>query len=380
LMVLADKRQVALMAPTELLARQHADSIHKLLKPLGYDSKVGLLVGSMKAPQKAKAYEAISSGKAGFIIGTQALIQDKLDMSNLDLVIVDEQHRFGVEQRKALIAKAGHTPHLLSLSATPIPRSLALTLYGELDISILDQKPLNRLPITTEIMAQSSRDILKRNLIKELETGRQIFVVCPAISESNLIESKSVEKTYVQYTKDFKKYKIGLLHGKLKPLDKQLVMEDFISKKIDILVSTTVIEVGVDVANASVMVVESPERFGLAQLHQLRGRVGRSSFQGYCYLALDSADPPSKRLRALVSSNDGFKLAELDLNIRGPGAIYGVSQHGALDLRIAQLSDTKLIASAVKAAKEFIQKRTSLLKYKELNDNVKRLRTVTNLN
>jgi ATP-dependent DNA helicase RecG len=380
LMVLADNRQVALMAPTELLARQHADSIHKLLSPLGYDNKVALLVGSMKAPQKIKAYEAISSGAAGFIIGTQALIQDKLDMSNLDLVVVDEQHRFGVEQRKALIAKAGHTPHLLSLSATPIPRSLALTLYGELDISILDQKPLNRLPILTEIIAQSSRNTLKDKLKKELEKGRQVFVVCPSISESNLIDSKSVEKTFEQYTADFKKYKVGLLHGKLKPLDKQTIMEDFLKRNIDILVSTTVIEVGVDVANASAMVVESPERFGLAQLHQLRGRVGRSSHQGYCYLALDSADPPSKRLRALMSSNDGFKLAELDLNIRGPGAIYGISQHGALDLRVAQLSDTKLIASAVKAAKEFIQKQTNLLKYKELNDNVKRLRTVTNLN
>lgn len=381
LMVLAAGKQVALMAPTELLARQHAETIHKLLEPLGKSAKVSLLVGSLKPAQKAKARLAIKNGQAGFIIGTQALIQEKVDMSQLALIIVDEQHRFGVDQRKTLMQKAGHMPHVLSLTATPIPRSLALTLYGELDVSLLYEKPGGRLPIITELISPNSRKQLYKTVDQELEVGRQMFVVCPLISESDTLQANSAEKTYEQLAKiDFKHRRVGLLHGKLKPAEKQSVMESFLRHELDILVSTTVIEVGVDVPNASIMMVETPERFGLAQLHQLRGRVGRSSDQGYCYLVLSDSKAPSRRLRALESSNDGFRLAELDLELRGPGAIYGTMQHGALDLRIAKLSDMKLIAAARTSAHSFIDKGEDLLQYKQLAGHVNRLRAVTNLN
>jgi ATP-dependent DNA helicase RecG len=381
LMVLAEGKQVALMAPTELLARQHAETIYKLMQPMGRADSVVLLVGSLSAAQKAKARAAISSGKAEFIIGTQALIQEGVDMSNLAMIIVDEQHRFGVDQRKTLMAKAGHMPHVLSLSATPIPRSLALTLYGELDVSVLDEKPPGRIPVITEIISANSKAQLYKKIDQELEAGRQMFVVCPLISDSDLLEANSAEKVYEQLSKkEFKHRRVGLLHGKLKAEQKQSIMQDFIDHKIDILVSTTVIEVGVDVPNASIMMIESPERFGLAQLHQLRGRIGRGHDQGYCYLLLNDSLPPTRRLRAMERMNDGFKLAELDLELRGPGAIYGTSQHGQLDLRIAKLSDTKLILAARKSAQAFIDKDDNLLKYKELASRVKHLRAVTNLN
>ncbi|MDB5164606.1 MAG: recG [Candidatus Saccharibacteria bacterium] len=381
LMALAQDWQVAFMAPTELLARQHAESIYKLLQALGYADKVVLLVGSLSAAQKKKAHEAIASGQAQFIIGTQALIQDKVDMHRLALIVIDEQHRFGVEQRKTLMAKAGHMPHVLSLTATPIPRSLALTLYGELDISILGDKPVGRQPIITEIISPNSHKQLYEKIDAELEQGRQMFVVCPLITDSTMVEANSAEKIYEQLSKkQFKHRRVGLLHGKLKAADKQAIMQKFVDHELDILVSTTVIEVGVDVPNATIMMIESAERFGLAQLHQLRGRVGRGEHQGSCYLMLDDSKQPSRRLRALVSSNDGFRLAELDLELRGPGAIYGTMQHGQLDLRIAKLSDTKLIAAARTAAQSLLDDGVNLLEYKELMTHVTRLRAVTNLN
>ncbi len=381
IMVMAEGKQVALMAPTELLARQHAATIHLMLKPLGFDTQFSLLVGSMTAAQKAKVHAAVSRGDCQFLVGTHALIQDKVDMKNLALVIVDEQHRFGVEQRKTLMAKAGHMPHVLSMTATPIPRSLALTLYGELDISILAQKPGGRLPIVTELISPNSRAQVYQKIELQLTAGRQMFVVCPLISESSVLDAKSAEAVYDQIrTKDFPCWRVGLLHGKLKTEEKTAIMQRFVNHEIDILVATTVIEVGVDVPNASVMLVETPERFGLAQIHQLRGRVGRSTHQGYCYLLLSDSSAPSKRLRALSSTSDGFKLAELDLELRGPGAIYGTIQHGALDLRIAKLSDTALIAAARTSAQEFIDKNEDLLHYTQLNSHVTRLRTVTNLN
>jgi ATP-dependent DNA helicase RecG len=381
LMVLKAKKQVAFMAPTELLARQHANTIYKLLKPLKLENEVNLLVGSMNTAQKRQAHSAIKAGKANFIIGTQALIQDKVNMKKLGLVIIDEQHRFGVDQRKALMLKAGHMPHVLSLTATPIPRSLALTLYGELDVSLLKEKPAGRKSIITNIIRPSEIDKVYSHVRQEINDGRQMFVVCPSISQSAVLDIKAAEDVYEHYSKQlFKDKKVGLLHGKLKNEQKTKVMEDFVAGKLDILVATTVIEVGVDVANATIMLIENPERFGLAQLHQLRGRVGRSDHQGHCYLLLDGTDPPSRRLRALVSSNDGFKLAELDLDIRGPGAIYGTAQHGLLDLRIAKLSDVGLIKEAIEASKAFIDKKEDLLNYKQLNAQVNRLRIVTSLN
>jgi ATP-dependent DNA helicase RecG len=380
-MALAQNLQVAFMAPTELLARQHADTIHALLKALGFENRVDLLVGSLTAPQKQKARAAIAGGQAQFIIGTHALIQEQVDMSKLALVVIDEQHRFGVEQRKALMSKAGHMPHVLSLTATPIPRSLALTLYGELDISIIADKPADRLPILTKVTSPNSRKQLYDAIDKELEAGRQMFVVCPLITDSAAVEAQSVEAVYEQLSKkDFRHRRVGLLHGKLKTAEKQAVMEKFVNQELDILVSTTVIEVGVDVANATVMLIESAERFGLAQLHQLRGRVGRSSHQGYAYLMLSDSKPPTRRLRAMESTNDGFRLAELDLELRGPGAIYGTLQHGQLDLRVAKLSDVKLIAAARQTAQSFLDRGESLLKYKQLMQKINRLRAVTNLN
>jgi ATP-dependent DNA helicase RecG len=381
LMPLAQGWQVALMAPTELLARQHGDTIHKLLEPLGRAKSVVLLVGSMTPMQKKRARQAIADGTATFIIGTHALIQEQVDMHKLALVIIDEQHRFGVEQRKTLMAKAGHMPHVLSLTATPIPRSLALTLYGELDISILDEKPTGRLPIKTEIVSPNARQQLYDRIDQELKAGRQMFVICPLITDSTVLKAQSAEKVYEQLSqKDFKHRKVGLLHGKLKSNAKQDTMQAFVNGDLDILVSTTVIEVGVDVPNASIMLIESAERFGLAQLHQLRGRVGRGVAQGYCYLLTSGSEAPGRRLRALESSHDGFRLAELDLELRGPGAIYGTFQHGQLDLRIAKLSDARLITQARAVAQTFIDNEEDLLQYKQLAEEVTRLRAVTNLN
>ncbi len=380
-MVMHHGHQVAFMAPTELLARQHAATLQNMLQPLGYGDRVGLLVGSMKSKQKDSAREAIRTNKIQLIVGTQALIQQSVDMHNLELVIIDEQHRFGVEQRKKLQAKAGHMPHVLSLTATPIPRSLALTLYGDLDISLLEDKPAERKPIITKVASPNSLEQLYAAIDVQLAAGRQMFVVCPLISDNDGVNVNSVETVYDRLSKKvFKHRRVGLLHGKMKADLKNKVMQQYVNHELDILVATTVIEVGVDVPNATVMLVEAAERFGLAQLHQLRGRVGRSEHQGYCYLVMSDSAAPSKRLRALAASNDGFRLAELDLSLRGPGAIYGQMQHGQLDLRIANLTDTRLITSARYAAQKFIERQENLLQYKELQGHISRLRAVTNLN
>jgi ATP-dependent DNA helicase RecG len=380
LMALAQGYQVVLMAPTEILARQHADTIYKLLKPLKMADSVSLLVGSLSPAAKARAHQAISSGQAAFIIGTHAVIADAVDIHKLALVIIDEQHRFGVNQRKALMSKAGHMPHVLSLSATPIPRSLALTVFGELDISRLQTMPSGRAPVTTKLVVPGSRLRLYSKIDKELERGRQMFVVTPQITENGDPSVSSAEEVYKTLkSSSFKHRRIGLLHGRQKPSEKNRIMEQFVAGDLDILVSTTVIEVGVDVPNATIMVVESAERFGLAQLHQLRGRVGRGQYPGSCYLMLSKSSAPTQRLKALESSTDGFELAELDLKLRGPGAIYGTLQHGVLDLRIAELSDTELIRSAVRAAREFMEK-DNLLNYSQLTKRITKLRLVTNLN
>ncbi|MBI5357715.1 ATP-dependent DNA helicase RecG [Candidatus Saccharibacteria bacterium] len=373
--------QVAVMAPTEILARQHADNFSQLLKPLGLDSKVILLLGSMKSSQKQNAHKKIKDGTAQLIVGTHALISEKVDMKNLGLAVIDEQHRFGVEQRKTLLAKAGHVPHLISMTATPIPRSLALTVYGELDVSVIDEMPPGRKPAVTELVSPNSKAQLYKKVDKELEDGWQMFVVCPLISESDLLNYLSAEEVYKDLSsKVFKHRTVALLHGKLKSEQKEQIMNDFIAKKYDILVSTTVIEVGVDVPNATIMLIEGPERFGLAQIHQLRGRIGRGEHQGYCYLIMSDSKAPSKRLLALERETDGFKLAELDLELRGPGAIYGTMQHGALDLRLANISDTKLIASARNQAQKFLDSGEKLSSYPELAKNVHKNRLITSLN
>jgi ATP-dependent DNA helicase RecG len=381
IMALEQGFQVAFMAPTEILARQHAETLYRLLENIGYGSKVGLLIGGLPAAQKKLAQQRIKTGDIGLMIGTHALIAEKVDMHNLGLIVVDEQHRFGVEQRKKLQAKAGHMPHVLHMTATPIPRSLALTLYGELDVSILDEMPPGRQPIITKIESPNSREQLYKKINQELEDGRQMFVVTPLISDTETSKGLSAEEVYERLSKkDFKHRRIGLLHGRLKSAEKDAVMQKFINHEYDILVSTTVIEVGVDVPNASIMLIEGAERFGLAQIHQLRGRVGRGEHQSYCYLIRSDSQAPSVRMRALETINDGFKLAEIDLELRGPGAIYGTTQSGALDLRVAKLSDLHLIAAARNAAQSFIDQGEDLKRYPHLNKKVSALRAVTNLN
>jgi ATP-dependent DNA helicase RecG len=380
LMAMEQGFQVAFMAPTEILARQHAETLFNLLSSVNYGDLVGLLIGGMSTNQKDLARERIARGDIRLIVGTHALITEKVDMHKLGLIIIDEQHRFGVDQRKKLQAKAGHMPHVLHMTATPIPRTLALTLYGELDISVLDEMPIGRQPIITKLVSPNSRARIYEKVDKEIEIGRQIFVVCPLITDSETSEGKSVEEVYEKMKKQFRKRRVAMLHGQLKPREKDEIMQKFVAKEYDILVSTTVIEVGVDVPNASVMLIEGADRFGLAQIHQLRGRVGRGNWQSYCFLMLSDNNAPTPRMRALESTTDGFKLAELDLRLRGPGAIYGLSQHGALDLRVANLSDVKLIYFARTSAQNFIDKKENFKKYPQLDKKVTALRAITNLN
>lgn len=381
IMALKAGYQVAMMAPTEILAHQHAENIAKMLDNIDLADQVGLLTASIKPKPKAVLLDKINKGDIKLIIGTHALITDKVGLDNLGLVIIDEQHRFGVEQRKKLQAKAGKMPHVLSMTATPIPRSLALTLYGELSVSVLDEMPPGRAPVITKIISPNSLDPMYDHVKSELDHGHQVFVVCPLIEESDMLNVNSAEKVYETLSKKvFKDYKVSLLHGRQKSDIKDQTMQDFVDGKIDILVSTTVIEVGVDVPNATVMIIEGAERFGLAQVHQLRGRVGRGGKQGYCYLVMSDSNPPSRRLRALESTTDGFKLAELDLEIRGPGAIYGTLQSGQLDLRVANLSDMKQIALVRSSAQKFIDEAYNLADYPILQKTVIQNRSITNLN
>jgi ATP-dependent DNA helicase RecG len=371
--------QTALMAPTEILASQHAETLSRLLQPFGVN--VGLLTGSVKGVARKTLYEQISQGSVDVVVGTHALIQDTVQFHKLGFVVIDEQHRFGVEQRQKLLIKSKHMPHLLAMTATPIPRSLALTVYGELDVSILNELPKGRKPIETKIWSPNSQAQLYTKVDAEIAAGRQGYVICSLIDDNPDNEIKSVQAEYVKLQNSiFKHRKIGLLHGKMKPDEKDEVMTRFSKGEVDILVSTTVVEVGVDVPNATVMIIENADRFGLSQLHQLRGRVGRSSHQSYCYLVMSDSSKPSQRLKEIERSNDGFYLAEVDLKLRGPGEIYGRSQHGALNLQIATLSDTKLIARAQKQAKAFAASGGSLLQYKELAAQVEQYQRLTTLN
>ena len=371
--------QTALMAPTEILASQHAETLARMLEPLGVS--VGLLTGSVKGVARKTLYEKISNGTVQVVVGTHALIQNTVKFHRLGFVVIDEQHRFGVDQRQMLLKKSKLMPHLLAMTATPIPRSLALTVYGELDISILNELPAGRKPIITKTWSPNSRAQLYEKIDEQIAVGRQAYVICSLIDDNPDNEIKSVKAEHVKLQNSiFKHRKIGLLHGKLKPAEKDAVMKEFADGKLDILVSTTVVEVGVDVPNATVMLIENADHFGLSQLHQLRGRVGRSEYQSYCYLVTSTSSKPSERLRYLEKSNDGFYLAEVDLKLRGPGEIYGRAQHGALNLQIATLADTKLIARAQKQAKWFVQSGANLVQYKQLADQVKYYQRLTTLN
>ena len=371
--------QTAFMAPTEILAIQHGETLTKLLEP--FDITVGLLTGSVKPAAKKQLYQKIDSGEVQVVVGTHALIQEKVKFHKLGFVVIDEQHRFGVAQRQKLLEKSAHLPHLLSMTATPIPRSLALTVYGELDVSILNEMPRGRQPIKTSIVSPNSRESMYASVDQQIKSGRQVYVVCPLIDDNPESEKRSVELEYKKLQKTiFKEYKIGLLHGQLGSDEKQAVMETFTSGKIDILVSTTVIEVGVDVPNATIMIIENADQFGLAQAHQLRGRVGRGEHQSYCFLVSSDSLKPTRRLRELEKSNDGFYLAEVDLNLRGPGEIYGHAQHGQLNLQVASLADTKAIANVQKAVADFMQSGDDLVQYKQIYEQVSKYQRLTTLN
>ena len=329
--------QGALMAPTEILAQQHYLSFADTLKDFGI--KIELLVGSLTKKQKEKVLDRVKNNEVDILIGTHALIEDSVEFDKLGLVITDEQHRFGVRQRNKLSSK-GYNPDILVMTATPIPRTLALILYGDLDISIIDELPPGRQSIETIAINKEKRDNIYNSLVRnEVKKGRQVYIVCPLVEESETIEAKSaihlVEELKNQYFSDLK---VGLLHGKMKSSEKDSIMKSFKNKELDILVSTTVIEVGINVPNATLMIIENAERFGLAQLHQLRGRVGRGSYKSYCILIYASkSDICKQRMSIMEESNDGFKISEKDLEIRGPGEFFGTRQHGIPELKVANI-------------------------------------------
>lgn len=329
--------QGALMVPTEVLARQHYESVAELFAAHGVEKKVILITGSMTAKEKRLAYEKVASHEADIIIGTHALIQEKVVYDNLALVITDEQHRFGVAQRE-MFGNKGQMPHVLVMSATPIPRTLAIILYGDLDISVIDELPANRLPIKNCVVDKSYRPRAYRFIENEVKNGRQAYVICPMVEESEMIEAENV----LDYTKILRENLPGIrveyLHGKMKGKEKNKIMEEFAAGNIQVLVSTTVIEVGVNVPNATVMMIENAERFGLAQLHQLRGRVGRGDKQSYCIMVNASGNKEkNRRLEVLNKSNDGFYIASEDLKLRGPGDLFGIRQSGDLEFQLADI-------------------------------------------
>ena len=345
--------QGAIMAPTEILAIQHLETFQKMFAHT--DIPIALVTHSKvaKKSERLKLYQAIETGEIKIVIGTHALLSEGVQFKNLGLVIVDEQHRFGVTQRKTMKEKSGlknAEPHFLSMTATPIPRSLALTLYGDLALSQLREKPAGRLPIKTTVVMPHGREKIYEFIREQVKSGRQVFVICPTI---NADEKKSVTVEYENLAKKvFPDLRVGFLHGKMKAVDKDTVMQVFATGKIDILVSTSVIEVGVNIPNASVMMIEGAESFGLAQLHQFRGRVGRSIYQSFCFVFTDSnSTKTEERLTFFAGTNDGFNLAEFDLETRGPGEVYGQTQSGLMQLKLATLQDTILIKQARELAK-----------------------------
>lgn len=372
--------QVAIMAPTEVLASQHVKGFTESLGALGI--RVEAYSGHLKKSERKKIAEGVTSGDVDVVIGTHALIYDGLDFKNLDLVVVDEQHRFGVNHRDKLVKKSKiRMPHVLTMTATPIPRTLALTVFGDLDISVIDEMPPGRSPVKTKVVSPNSIESIYKKVESEIESGGQCFMIFPLVEDSEKLNMKSAAQSYELLRKGrFKRFRLGLVHGRLKSEEKDEVMKQFVKGDIDILISTTVVEVGVNVPNASVMVIEGADRFGLAQLHQLRGRVGRGERKAYCFLVPSESSKVSTRLRVMESNTDGFKLAEYDLELRGPGAIYGKRQHGELNLDFTKLSDAKKIALARDFAEDFVKNEDELLKYPQLMKTVSEYRTITHLN
>ncbi len=352
--------QCAMMVPTEILALQHFQTFTKILEENDIDITVVLLTGSMKLSEKKRAYKTIAENSSCIVIGTHALFQEKAEYRSLALVVTDEQHRFGVKQRGRLVDKGNdNIPHVLVMSATPIPRTLAIMLYGDLDISVIDELPARRKPIKNCVVGTSYRRKAYNFIEKEIEEGHQAYVICPLVDESEGLDCKNV----TSYTEELKSFldasiRVGCLHGRMKPAEKERIMQDFSERNIDVLVSTTVVEVGVNVPNATVMMVENSERFGLAQLHQLRGRIGRGDAQSYCiFINCSESERSQKRLEILNSSNDGFYIANEDLKLRGPGDMFGIRQSGELQFKLADIySDSDILAKAANKAGEILKK------------------------
>lgn len=352
--------QSALMAPTAILAKQHYYNALKLFEPLGI--RVGLFTSELTKKQKENLREKLANNELDMAIGTHALIEDNILFANLGLVITDEQHRFGVRQRGMLSSK-GESVDTIVMTATPIPRTLAIILYGDLDISIIDELPPGRQKIDTYAVGKNYEERVNEFIRKELKKGRQAYIVCPLVEDSELMDLKSVEERFEYYKKVFPEFNVGFLHGKMKPKDKDEIMTSFKDKKLDIIISTTVIEVGVDVPNATMMVIENAERFGLSQLHQLRGRVGRGKEKSYCILKYDSHSKViQERMNIMQSTNDGFVISEKDLELRGPGEFFGTRQHGIPEFKIANLfTDMNILKKAQEAANEILEKDVNLI-------------------
>lgn len=363
LLAVANGHQGAMMAPTEVLAKQHFMSISEMLKEYNMDYKVELLTGSMTAKEKREAYQRIESGESQIIVGTHALIQDKVIYKDLAIVITDEQHRFGVKQREQF-AKKGLSPHILVMSATPIPRTLAIILYGDLDISVIDELPANRLPIKNCVVGTDYQPTAYNFMKKQILEGRQCYVICPMVEESEHMEGANVIDYSEKLQDEFgTEVKVSYLHGKMKQSEKDEIMESYNNREIDVLVSTTVIEVGINVPNATVMLIENAERFGLSGLHQLRGRVGRGAHQSYCIFMTGSKSKDTKeRLSILAESNDGFKVANEDLRLRGPGDLFGIRQSGLMNFKVADVyQDAKILQMASEAVNSMEQEQKDKL-------------------
>jgi ATP-dependent DNA helicase RecG len=378
LIALDNGYQACMMAPTEILASQHYQTLTKMLS--GMNVSVELLMGSTKTADRRRIHAALQDGSLNILIGTHALIEEEVQFKNLGFVVIDEQHRFGVAQRAKLWEKNMKTPHVLVMTATPIPRTLAMTLYGDLDNSVIDEMPPGRKPVITSHAFESKRLALFGFLKNKIAEGRQVFIVYPLIQESATLDLKNLMEGYDAVVREFPlpEFAISIVHGQMKPKDKEYEMQRFIKKQTQILVATTVIEVGVDIPNASVMVIENAERFGLSQLHQLRGRVGRGADQSYCILMTSdklSADA-RQRLNTMVATTDGFKIAEADLRLRGPGDLEGTQQSGILDLKIADIvQDEKILKFARNLALDIINEDPALesVKYERLNRHLKHI-------